>query len=467
MSTTKPTDVRPVAVELFFLPVRMRVPIKFGHETVDAITCARARLTVRGRDGREAEGWGETPLSVTWAWPSAGAYEPRHCAMKEFCIRLAHAWAAHDAFGHPIEVGHDFVEETLPRLLKEFNRRLPADPGPMPRLAALICGSLFDLALHDAYGVLHGVPVYDTYSARWMNRDLAAFLEPAKGAAPEFRGKYPADFLAASPPVSLPAWHLVGGVDPIDASELTGREPEDGYPVLLGDWIARDGLECLKIKLRGNDAAWDRARLEKVGDSRFGNLLLSADFNCTVADPAYVIEILDRLRHDDATLFGRILYVEQPFPYDLEAHPMDVHAVSARRPLFLDESAHDWRLVRFGRELGWTGVALKTCKTQSGALLSLCWAKAHGMDLMVQDLTNPMLAMVPHALLAAHAGTMMGVETNAPQFYPEASLPEAEVHPGLYRRRRGRVSLDSVRGPGFGARVTEIVRRLPLPSASA
>ena len=106
---------------------------------------------------------------------------------------------------------------------------------------------------------------------------------------------------------------------------------------------------------------------------------------------------------------------------------MNVRSVSARKPLFMDESAHDWRQVRLGLELGWTGVALKTCKTQTGALLSLCWAKAHGMTLMVQDLTNPMLAS--HVLLAAHAGTIMGVETNAMQFYPEASAREARLHP--------------------------------------
>ncbi len=459
----KTTDICASAAELFFLPIRLRVPIKFGHETADSVTCARVRLTVRGRDGRTAEGWGETPLSVTWAWPSAGAYEPRHRVMKDFCIHLARAWAAHDAFGHPLEVGHDFSEEVLPKLLEEFNRSLPSDPGPMPRLAALICASLFDLALHDAYGVLHSVHVYETYDARWMNRDLAAFLEPASGATTDFRGKYPADFLAKSPPTSLPAWHLVGGVDPIDEGDLTGREPKDGYPILLGDWIHRDGLTCLKIKLRGNDAAWDHARIGRVGTvaAGFGKPLLSADFNCTVTEPGYVVDILDRIQRETPALFESILYVEQPFPYDLEANPMDVRAVSTRRPLFLDESAHDWRIVRLGRELGWTGVALKTCKTQSGALLSLCWAKAHGMALMVQDLTNPMLAMVPHALLAAHAGTIMGVETNAPQFYPEASRLEERIHPGLYRRRKGSVSTESVRGPGFGYRVAEIHRQLP------
>jgi len=131
----------------------------------------------------------------------------------------------------------------------------------------------------------------------------------------------------------------------------------------------------------------------------------------------------------------------------------------------MDESAHDWQLIRLGRRLGWTGVALKTCKTQTGALLSACWAKAHGMALMVQDLTNPMLAQIPHVLLAAHVGTIAGVETNAMQFYPDASGPEARVHPGLYRRREGHVDLMTIRGPGFGYRLDEIQRDLPEPAA--
>ena len=61
-----------------------------------------------------------------------------------------------------------------------------------------------------------------------------------------------------------------------------------------------------------------------------------------------------------------LLYVEQPFPYELEDYPIDVRSVAARKPLFMDESAHDWQQVRLGRALGWTGVALKTCKTQTG-----------------------------------------------------------------------------------------------------
>ena len=336
----------------------------------------------------------------------------------------------------------------------------------MPWLAALVCSSPFDIALHDAYGKLHARPIYEMYGPEFVNRDLASFLQPAAGVRMSFKDRYPAEFLSLKRPDHLPAWHLVGGLDPLEETELTGAEPDDGYPVTLEQWIKRDGLKCLKVKLRGNDAEWDYRRLVKVGrlGSERGVHWLSADFNCTVGEPDYVNVILDRLRDEQPRIYGMVLYVEQPFPYELEQHPIDVHSVSARKPLFLDESAHDWKQVRLGRELGWSGVALKTCKTQTGALLSACWARAHGMSLMVQDLTNPMLAQIPHVLLAAHTGTIMGVETNAMQFYPDASRAESEVHPGLYKRRCGELNLSSLRGPGFGYRGEEIPRALPGPA---
>ncbi len=459
------TDVRVCAAELYFLPVQTRVPLKFGSETLTSVTCARVRLVVRRADGREAEGWGETPLSVQWVWPGSLPYAVRHDALRRFCAVLAKAWGGWPETGHALEVGHAFLEHELPERLKAFNAAGPVEQA-LPWLAALVCCSAFDLALHDAYGCVNDVATYSTYREPWLRRDLSHFLQPAADRADEisFVNRWPADFFRPVRRDRLMAWHLVGGLDAIDGIDLYGDEPDDGHPVLLGDWIRRDGLRALKVKLRGNDTDWDYARLVRVGKLALGSnvLWLTADFNCTVSDPAYVVEILDRLRDGEPRIFALLLYVEQPFPYELAEHPIAVHAVSARRPLFLDESAHDWRQIRRGRELGWTGVALKTCKTQTGALLSLCWAAAHGMTLMVQDLTNPMLAQIPHCLLAAYAPTIAGVETNAMQFYPEASAPEAAVHPGLYRRRDGQVDLSTLRGPGFGYRLDEISRQLPI-----
>ncbi|HWN95398.1 MAG TPA: mandelate racemase/muconate lactonizing enzyme family protein [Methylomirabilota bacterium] len=498
---SKSTDVRVVATRLYFLPIEMRMPLKFGSEITTSVTCARACVTVEGRDGRRAEGWGETPLSVQWVWPGKLPYAERHETLKRFSTALAREIVSPDFAGHAFEIGADWQELLLPHLMWGFNR----GPGePMPLLAGLVCLSVFDIALHDAFGHLHQRPIYSTYTSEFMSRDIDQFFVLTKAApdalndlvpgAPrrdsksltqaerdelsawlrdhwtdslQFKKKYPGDFLVPNPPHQLLAWHLVGGLDPLDESELTGLEPKDGYPVLLRDWIHRDGLKCLKIKLRGNDAEWDFQRLIRVGDiaREEGVPQLTADFNCTVTEPQYVNDILDRLRRDVRDVFDKLLYVEQPFPYELEEFPIDVHSVSQRKPLFLDESAHNWRLVRRGRELGWTGVALKTCKTQTGALLSACWAKAHGMQLMVQDLTNPMLAQIPHVLLAANVGTIAGIETNAMQFYPDASRAEEAVHPGLYRRRNGMVDLSSLHGPGFGYRLKEIQRELPEPAA--
>ncbi len=460
----KLTDIRITDATVYFLPVSMRVPLKFGPETVTNAVCLRVKVSVQDRSGRTAEGWGETPLSVSWVWPSTLSVEVRTQRMKDFSVSLAKKLVNCGLEGHPMEIGADFIHGPLAETLKSAN--LEAGGPQMPYLGSLVAFSAFDIAIHDAFGNLLGRDVYETYGPEFMSRDLSAYLQAEEGSGIDFRGRFPQDYFSKVVPTRLPVWHLVGGVDALEAADLTGSEPNDAHPLLLADWVQRDGLKCLKVKLRGTDAAWDYERMVRVGRIGFANGVrwLSADFNCTVKDPAYVNEITDRLLADEPEIYARTLYVEQPFPYDLEADMIDVRSVSARKPLFLDESAHDWEFVRLGRRLGWSGVALKTCKTQTGALLSLCWAKAHGMPLMVQDLTNPMLAIIPHVLLAAHAGTIQGVECNAMQFYPDASTIEERVHPGLYRRREGVVDLSTLGGSGFGYRVAEIGRELPSAS---
>ena len=176
MLQKKSTDVRVKAARLYFLPVQMRIPLKFGPETVTCVTCARVCLTVEDQRGKRAEGWGETPLSVQWVWPSKLDYETRHRVLKDFCTELTRVWCSFSVSGHPVEVGHDFQEQVLRPLWIEFNQKRQPDQQ-MPWLAALVCCSLFDVALHDAYGVLHDLPTYETYTAHFMSRDLICFLE--------------------------------------------------------------------------------------------------------------------------------------------------------------------------------------------------------------------------------------------------------------------------------------------------
>jgi len=443
--------------QVFECPIKTRVPLKFGPEITTFVYCARAIINVSSMDGRHAKGVGETPLSVAWVWPNKDlSFFKRADRLRDFCSKLAAVWSNVKETGHSFEIGHVFINTYLRKLFEEENAKYEENEK-MPWLAALVCNSTFDLALHDAYGNLNKIDTWKTFNSNYMNHDLSWFYTEED--APVFKNKYPEDFFANKElPKSLPVWHLVGAKDAIFSDELKGDEIHDGYPLTLVDWIKKDGLKCLKIKLTGNNESWDYNRIISVGKLGIetGANWLSVDFNCTVKDPSYVCKILDKLLLENPRIYGMILYVEQPFPYELRKYSIDVHSVSARKPLFMDESAHDWQHIKLGRKLGWSSVALKTCKTLTGAILSMCWAKQYGMTLMVQDLTNPMLAQIPHVQLAAYAGTIMGVESNAMQFYPEASWQEQRVHPGLFSRKDGKLDLTSISGPGLGYRLEEI-----------
>ena len=129
-------DVKIIDCELYFLPLVMRIPLKFGSEVSTGYDTARVRLTVEGMDGRRASGWGESPLSPAWAWPSASSFAERLDKMRRLCRKLGALWKYFGGAGHPMEIGYAFLETQLPHEL--------------PELAELTCNAPFDLALHDA-----------------------------------------------------------------------------------------------------------------------------------------------------------------------------------------------------------------------------------------------------------------------------------------------------------------------------
>src|SRR5262245_10128744 len=102
MPSSQAFDLRPRAAARYYLPIKTRVPLKFGPEVTTQVTCARVRLTVADASGKQAEGWGETPLSVQWVWPSALSYEARLQVLMRFTEKLTEAWARFPVSGHPI-----------------------------------------------------------------------------------------------------------------------------------------------------------------------------------------------------------------------------------------------------------------------------------------------------------------------------------------------------------------------------
>ena len=197
----KKTDIFVKDISLYFIPVQTRVPLKFGSETLDHVTCARAKITVEDRAGNRGVGWGETPLSIQWVWPSETPYADRHDALVKFCKRLAKAILGFQQSGHPLELGQVFIENRLPQLQQGFNSERTTED--MPYLAALVATSVFDQAIHDAYGNVHGIDIYKTYGSDFMNRDLKWFFEGSgetDGSFDAFEGRYPRDYLVVEAP---------------------------------------------------------------------------------------------------------------------------------------------------------------------------------------------------------------------------------------------------------------------------
>ncbi|MBC7288235.1 MAG: hypothetical protein H5T86_09375 [Armatimonadetes bacterium] len=447
------TDIVVEAVEPTFSEERLRTPLKFGTGVITHITMLTVRAQVRNRRGETASGAGCILLSDIWAFPSAVLdHAARDAAMRRLAERACRAYLEAGAhFAHPLAISWD-VKNWLPRLAEEVTKELGL-VEPVPVLAAQVCASPADAAVHDAFGKLCGVPTYDAYGPRFSEHDLARYL------GPRFAGRYLSDFLAPRYRPELPIFHLVGALDKLTENEISESDPQDGLPVSLDQWIRRDGLFCFKVKITGTDIDWDVERTAAVADVAYrtrqsmgsdGTIFLSADSNELHHGPEAVVEYLRKLRERSPLAYGALLYVEQPTERDLEAHSFDMRPVAALKPVLADEGITDVRHVDVARRLGWSGVALKTCKGHAAALLCAAKALAEGMLLSVQDLTNPGLALIHSAGLAARLPTVMGFEYNARQYLPFSQPDIQQAHEPLFRVRGGKVSLRSLSPTGLG-----------------
>jgi hypothetical protein len=113
--------------------------------------------------------------------------------------------------------------------------------------------------------------------------------------------------------------------------------------------------------------------------------------------------------------------------------------------------------LKFGAmALGWSGIALKSCKCLSSDLLFIALAEMARIPYAVQDLTNPSLALLQSVGLAAHCHPILGVEANSRQFFPAANEIVAGVHPQICHVQNGLIRTSSLTGTGLGLRMDEM-----------
>ena len=454
------SDIKIVEIQTYKTPVRCRTPLKFGAVVVEELPIGYARVVAENRAGNRAEGWGAMFLMDLWAWPvSRASHEAKNRVMRELLDAYARTVGAYSGYAHPLEI---FMETEAE--LRHLNRALCAQHTSgeeMPFLGALIAASPVDHAVHDAFGKVNGIDSYCGYGPNHMSFDLSRYL------GRDYRGVYPSQFLRQDYLPQVPVFHLVGGLDLLRRAEVTDAFPQDGLPNSLDDWIIRDGVFCLKVKLQGRDLAWDVARTEEVSRiyhevraTRRPDLpaspYLTADTNEQCESPDYIVEYLRTLAQQSPQVYDEVLYIEQPTERDLTAHRWDMRPIAQLKPVLIDESLSSIEDFELARELGWSGIALKSCKCLSSDLLFVPQAELAHIPYAVQDLTNPSLALLESVGLAARTHTILGVEANSRQFFPAANELAATVHPELYQVRNGVVRTDTLRGSGLGMQVERI-----------
>jgi L-alanine-DL-glutamate epimerase-like enolase superfamily enzyme len=430
-----------------------RSPIKFGGVALDRVTLLNVECRVTDPSGRTANGFGSMPLGNVWSFPSRRlSYDDTLNAMKTLAQRIPTALLDAKLWGHPIVLAHT-LEPHFEKIAAETARDLNL-VEPIPRLCTMVVASAFDAAVHDAYGKLHGLNCYHTYGPDFLDHDLGFFL------GDEFAGQTLAQYIAREPQARMPLYHLVGALDPLTLADVA-KPIGDGLPECLPEWIHFNGLTHLKIKLNGDDLAWDVERVVAVdrvtaqtqrqrGVSRW---CYSLDFNERCANVAYLLSFLHQLKERAPDGFERIAYIEQPTARDLHADRDNVmHEAAKLRPVVIDESLVDLDSLRLAREMGYTGAALKACKGQSQSLLLAAAARKYGMFLCVQDLSCPGASLIHSAGLAAHVPGVTAIESNARQYVPAANRPWEDRFPGIFHITDGTMSTGCLTGLGLGAR---------------
>lgn len=447
----KTTDIRLVEVTSNTQRFQYRAPMKFAGRVVTDAVLLDVRATVETRDGRRGTGLGSMPMSNVWAWPAGTTSgDDALRAMILLGERLAREAGSYQGTGHPLEITHELAGQQA-KASADVRRELGLGE-PIPRLAELVAASPLAAAIHDAYGKALAANSYNLLGPEYLNRDLAAYLTG------EFRGEYLDRYTLRRPKPRMPLYHLVGALDPLTDADLPKRA-RDGLPETLPEWISANGLTHLKVKLNGDDLAWDVDRVtavERVAAAAqkargCESWHYSLDFNERCANVGYVLDFLARLAERSPQALERVQYIEQPTHRDLKAHPDNrMHAAAKVKPVVIDESLVDLESLLLAREMGYSGVALKACKGHSEALLMGAAAQKYGLFLCVQDLTCPGASFLHSATLSARVPGVAAIEGNARQYCPEGNRGWDDSFPGMFRVTDGTLDTSVLIGPGLG-----------------
>jgi L-alanine-DL-glutamate epimerase-like enolase superfamily enzyme len=444
------SDARIEQIETSFEDYLYRAPYKFGGKEVDRVTLLNVRCRLSLKSGKAAAGFASMPLGNVWSFPAPDIpYETTLGAMKSLALKICGITRDFREYAHPLDVNYALQPEYL-KAAAAVGAGMQL-PRPIPKLCTLVTASPFDAALHDAFGRLHGRNSFTVCGREWVRHSLDHYLNA------DFRGEYLDRYILARAAPRIRLYHSVGASDPLTAAEV--KKPlHDGLPETLEDWVPYNGITAIKIKLDGDDLAWDVERVGAIdrvtttAQQRRGvrDWIYSLDFNERCPNVQYLLSFERQLRGRAPAAFDRVQYIEQPTARDLAANRGNTMFQAAKlRPVVIDESLTGLDMLLLAREMGYTGAALKACKGQSETLLMAAATQKYKMFRCVQDLTCPGAALVHSVGIAAHVPGVTALEANAREYVPAANRGWDRRFPGIFIIKDGFINTAGLDGPGL------------------
>jgi L-alanine-DL-glutamate epimerase-like enolase superfamily enzyme len=444
------TAARIEEIRFDFEDFRYRAPYKFGGKEVDRVTMLNVHCRLRSPAGKTAEGYAAMSMGNVWSFPAPDiGYDTTLAAMKALAGKVAQITRGFTEYAHPLDVNHALEPEYL-KAAADTSREMRL-ARPIPKLCTLVTASPFDAAIHDAFGRLHERNAFTVCGREFVRYDLGHYL------GQDFRGEYLDPYIRPKAEPRVRMYHSVGASDALTAAELT-RPVGDGLPETLEAWIPYNGVTAIKIKLNGNDLAWDVERVASIdrvttaaqAKRGIAEWMYSLDFNERCPDVRYLLEFERRLKERAPRAFDLVQYIEQPTARDLASDRKNTMFEAAKlRPVVIDESLTGLDALLLAREMGYTGAALKACKGQSQTLLLAAATQKYKMFRCVQDLTCPGAALVHSVGIACHVPGTSALEANAREYVPAANRGWETRFPGIFQVRDGWIRTEGLDGVGL------------------
>jgi hypothetical protein len=448
------------AVDLRMRQVRLRLPFRFGANTLTECPQLFVRVDVEVPGFGSAQGFAAELMVPKW-FDKRSEFTPDNNIEH---LKLAAKNAA-DAYTNDSAATAFGLFDRHYASLAEQGRI-----GGLTDLSSAFGQAVIDRAVIDALCRATRTSFFDA-----VQRNLIGLRDSTH--MPDMTGWEWSAWLAALQPLRrIEARHTVGLLDELNAVRY---DDDDGLPISLRAVISRYGHRSFKIKL-GGDPASDLGRLGavlKALDESVGNYRYTVDGNEQYANLDALAELIDGLRGMKAPL-----YVEQPIPRDLSFST--TLPTKNAPPMLMDEA--DGTLASFvaARELGWRGVSSKACKGVYKSLINRArcdrWNAAMGSDdrtpddkaapyfMSAEDLTCQAGLAVQQDLALVSLLGITHSERNGHHYGPgfgDASAHEqrafALAHLDLYeledgvarlRIERGTIAVDSLFGAGYAHR---------------